>query len=154
MGFKVHLFAGLIGIFLIFIALNFIKIPNSTLILSCFIFLISSIFPDIDHYRSIPRKYFRIFVIVLLSLVAFYLASNFINQPELLLLALLSPFIGYYLIESLIPKHRGIMHSYGFLIVYTLAIGLGLRFFEFSEIITICASLGYLTHLVVDGIRF
>jgi hypothetical protein len=125
-------FALLLGILLI----NFFHVP-----LYYFIFLIiGASFPDIDLSNSFIRKVLNLIAV----LIAVYLLITTFNWINSLL------FLGvWFLLTWIIPRHRGIVHSYLSAVILSALVWIlfgveaGLMFF-----------VGYVSHLVADGIFF
>lgn len=158
MNFKGHLLAGLLtGVLLSIFFLN-MKVSSLHIVLGFFGFVISSIIPDIDHHKSIPRKGFRLVLITLLSITASYTSYQLFGKTrKMFFFAIISPIIGYYFIEKNIPKHRGILHTYQFVFIYLIMIGRLLKLFRLKKkliaILLIFISLGYILHLVLDKVK-
>lgn len=129
--------------------------------------ILGSIIPDIDHKRSKVRNLFRwLLLITLLFIVYLTLASYFqigfdlsiLFKENILLLFIvfaLSIFISsiiVYIVESLIPKHRGPVHRISASILYALLVYFVANVFGFEQaaVIAFWGFLGYLSHLFMD----
>jgi hypothetical protein len=155
-GFKEHLLASLL---FAVPAVFFIK-PIELALAACLFFVASSLLPDVDHPKSIPRKLMRglVFLLIFFSST---LALSFLfpkKDPFAAFLflpatALLASLVITFIIEISIPKHRGKIHSAG----AGLFLGL-LVFVLFAVLVPFTAALslgssaflGYLFHLLVD----
>ncbi len=155
-GFREHLLASLL---VAVPAVFFIK-PIELALAACLFFVASSLLPDVDHPKSIPRKLMRglVFLLIFFSTI---LALSFLfpqKDPFAAFLflpatALLASLVITFIIEISIPKHRGKIHSAG------AGLFLGLLVFVLSAVLVpvptalLLASavfLGYTLHIAVD----
>jgi len=157
-GFKEHLLFGFL-LLIPFYALAFTNSSPNELSLASALFLLASVFPDIDAPFSYVRRGFRVLLATLLFLLALALAFYFKNPlarlclpPDQaclwasLALTLILPFLLVTIIDHFIPGHRGMLHS------LTAAFLFALFCFaiSFSFLAALSAFLGYLAHLLLD----
>ena len=166
--------------------------PTTTLLLSGFVLILGSVLPDVDHPFSKIRKSFRyvLFIFVFLSFI-FLLNqgiletknsngtnsdSNSINSALFalfrLLISVIGSFIIVFLIDSLIPGHRGIIHGFSFAFIFGILsfslsifislvlLGMNIQSIE-SKISTFdhlmvgfCGFCGYISHIISDILGF
>jgi hypothetical protein len=132
--------------------------------------VIGSIFPDIDLKTSIPSKFMRLILVLVLAIFSFsimnqqetYLMSiipleqNLI-LPTFIVTSLLIPYVVIYFLEN-IMVHRGIVHSipFGLLSAIVLIEGINIVNNSFdimslnSFLIGLLFFTGFITHLVLD----
>ncbi|MEM4389523.1 MAG: metal-dependent hydrolase [Candidatus Micrarchaeia archaeon] len=159
-GFKEHIIFGFLTVIPLY-ALAFFALhpsPNELLVASS-VFLLASVFPDIDSPLSFIRRGFRTLLATLLFLLALSLAFYFRNplarlcpSPDpacywaSLIATLILPFILVKFIDLLIPGHRGPLHTLtaAFLFAaFCLA-------FSLSFLVGLFAFCGYIAHLLLD----
>ena len=158
-GFREHIGASILFMLATAIMLN--RISDQVFLLASFIFIISSIMPDIDHPKSIPRKIARamFFVLVLSASIIFLLMLAKPEPVETLLiipsLALLTAFLFTFLFESAIPGHREELHSKSTALLFGLGVFLicltRLNLTD-SALYGAFSAAGYLFHIFVDFI--
>ncbi|MDD5317511.1 MAG: metal-dependent hydrolase [Candidatus ainarchaeum sp.] len=144
-GFREHLYAALAASAAIgYALLAHAGWPATELPLPLAAFVASSLLPDIDAPSSKPRRYFRA------ASAAFLLAAAIALYPELSAIHPAAPFalpvLGFVALESLVPRHRGAMHS------PAAAVCAGaLAFAAFgSAPVAVMVACGYAFHLLVD----
>ncbi len=158
-GFKEHIGAAVLFILAIVISLN--QLSNQVFLLASFIFVVSSVIPDIDHPKSIPRKIARalFFVLVLCASIVILLlfakpepVATLLITPSL---ALLIAFLLTFLFESTIPGHREELHSKMTALLFGLGVFLicltSLPLYD-SALFGIFTAAGYVFHILVDFI--
>ncbi len=153
-GFREHLFASLLAALAFFLVFpNFELLPASLSL-----FVLSSLLPDIDHPKSIPRKIVRtiFFTLAFFSVLFFALLYLKTDQAFIVvipLIALLPAFLLTHLFEASIPKHRREMHSpltgflFGLLVFLTCSLSLS---FYVSLAFGASVAGGYIFHILVD----
>ncbi|MEM3031187.1 MAG: metal-dependent hydrolase [Candidatus Micrarchaeia archaeon] len=159
-GFREHIVFGFLTL-IPFYALAFFSIRPTLneLLLASSVFLIASVFPDIDSPFSFIRRGLRLLFATVLFLLALSLAFYFRNplarlcpSPDpvcflaSLAATLILPFILVEIIDHLIPGHRGPLHTLtaAFLFAaFCLAISL-------SFLVGLFAFGGYVAHLLLD----
>ena len=156
-GFKEHIGAAVLFVIVVIVSLN--RLSDQVLLLASFIFVVSSLIPDIDHPKSIPRKIARalFFVLVLCASIVILLlfakpepVATLLITPSL---ALLIAFLLTFLFESTIPGHREELHSKWTAWLFGLGVFLicltGLNLYD-SALFGISTATGYLFHILVD----
>lgn len=125
-------------------------------------YVLGSDLPDMDHPDALIHRGTKPIVAVAIGISAFLNFSKIsITEYEWLNLtiawgiAVLFAFASWHIFSAAMPKHRGIIHSVSFAIIYgllSLAItvyGLGLKLGE-GLFVGFAAFMGYLLHLVLD----
>ena len=152
---KGAIFAGLIGAFTSFI-LGMITIPQAIII-----FLAGytgGMAPDLDHDQGKSLRFsFRLISIIIPSIILWRHPELRENIQESLIYFSTMAGILYIPIQFLFKKmtiHRGIFHSVPAIIIYGeiffLMVGKRTEDLPFQKSAAIIASLGYLTHLLLD----
>jgi len=144
-GFREHLAGALIaGAAFAYILHSELGYSLDSLIAPFLLFAVSAMLPDIDSPVSRPRKYFRYLLLIWLAIisVAYYSTLSSIH----FLVPFAFPVLGYFAIDLLIPKHRGVMHSGSVALAWGAVIFLLMR----SPVAGLAAAFGYGTHLLID----
>ncbi len=147
-----HMFVGALTGLLISSLFN---IPWEFRFLSGFIALIFSLLPDLDHPRGTARKWYRsIGKLLVASLIVPVIYSIGFGLLESFLIALMIAILFVYTSELIIPRHRGVMHSFTFSILLFLMIYLILLFYDvkYALFLALSAFFGYASHLILDRI--
>jgi len=156
-GFKEHFAASVF--FAAMFLLAFGAYSDKTLVLASIVFIFSSLIPDIDHPKSIPRRIARaLFFILSLSSILFFLLLYFGAEP--IVTFILAPAAGLLaaslltgLFDFLLPKHRQEFHSIwagGFFGLAVLAISAILLPFQDAVVFGLASGSGYAFHIMVD----
>ncbi|MBO8175432.1 MAG: metal-dependent hydrolase [Thermococcus sp.] len=132
------------------------------MILGYAFYVLGSDLPDMDHPDAIIHRGTKPLVAVAMGASAFLKFSRIsITEYEWANLTIawgiasLFAFASWYVFSAVMPKHRGIIHSVGFAIIYGLlsfaitVYGLGLKLGE-GLFIGFAAFMGYLLHLILD----
>jgi inner membrane protein len=156
-GFREHLLASLAVAIAAVLALP----TTAPFLASLTLFILSSLLPDIDHPKSIPRKAFKHAVFWPVLFASFIIAQSTIaceGIPCLILyavVALIASRLFLLAIELLIPKHRGKIHSKiaGLVLgAFVLAVSYPFAGPVLSLSFGLFSFLGYSFHLLVDFI--
>lgn len=162
-GFSEHLLAG-VAVFVILLFLLGIP-PGIELPLAGTFFILGAVMPDLDSPVSKPRKFMRkvVFFLALVFLLLFYpqlsaVCDRAAGESFCVYFPILSIFVVFaavYLLDSIIPKHRGFLHSFSAALLYgtvacllMLSAGRGMSSFRIGA----WGFGGYLSHLVVDAV--
>lgn len=153
------------------------------LILSFFMSLIGSMFPDIDHHSSKPFKIFsKVITLLLVGGIIFssYIFRNqilkyisnqsYLNLPAGLLFVVSIVLVSIFLIvftpralRIIQPKHRGITHKMSTGIILSLILGISLYWAGVNiswepSILGVTTSvsflMGFISHMYADGLLF
>ncbi|MGB9635324.1 MAG: metal-dependent hydrolase [Candidatus Micrarchaeia archaeon] len=147
----------LFGALAAIIIVSYINTSIETSITAGLIVLGSSLLPDVDHKDATARKAYRTIGMVVIAILLFVVAFTVLNI-ELIYSIIISALLSTLLIkfsEMLIPKHRGIMHTFQFAIVlssvlFLLLISMGIKD---ALLYSICCFVGYASHLLIDMLR-
>lgn len=160
-GFREHILAGAL---LFIVLLAWLPMPMGLeLLLAGALFITGGVMPDLDSPSSKPRRFAR--TLALIVVVALLLSeypwlsggcgavagSACVYMP----LALAVFAVGaVYLLDSLVPKHRGVMHSFSAALIYGVGVFLLMSYIGAvsSFILGVWAFEGYLSHILVDFI--
>ncbi|ASJ15885.1 hydrolase [Thermococcus chitonophagus] len=165
MNYEEHVLAGLIT-YPLFVALLYylkdtfhISLTFLSLALGYAFYVLGSDLPDIDHPDSLIHRGVKpIFSVIFGSIVA-YRIHNFLPGEYSLIYAwgigAIAAVVGWYLFTLIMPRHRGIVHSIFFALLYALISFLGVRYglslsTGESYVIGLAAFFGYLLHLILD----
>lgn len=149
---KSHLIIGLLLTTSWLALFNFLEHYQSATDLVIILFLVSvtSLFPDVDMRESKIRQSVSVAIAFVVALV-YLMVSPGTWYYSIAYFVLL-----YFILRHLPTKHRGIVHTFGFSLVFSLALTLvvftfkGFSISEFVKWYSIVLS-GYLVHLAVDG---
>jgi inner membrane protein len=158
-GFREHILA---GAFLFIAVLALLPMPVGVeLLLAGALFIAGGVMPDLDSSSSKPRRFARFLALVAVISVLFFAypllseGCNAVAGSACIYMPLALAFLAVgavYALDSLVPKHRGVMHCFSAALVYgagvfllTLYIGVGSSF-----ILGAWAFGGYLSHILVD----
>jgi hypothetical protein len=160
-GFGEHILAGLVSL-VILILLGFGKLSMNVLIIASFVFIIGSVLPDLDSPFSKPRRIFRKVILAIMILLIFVFYDGIVSicnstiksycaySP---LFAALTPLLVLVILDALIPRHRGFLHSFSAAVVYgvfVLLILINKPSLSDSLIISLFGAIGYTVHILVD----
>lgn len=113
-----------------------------------FLFILSSVFADIDSTKSKVRKLISLVMAFLFSVLIIFVAEWFYVPISFLLV--------YIALRFFPTVHRGILHTFKFSVVFSLIIGLILIIIGFTTtellLSLILILISYNSHLVLDGI--
>ncbi len=125
-------------------------------------YVLGSDLPDMDHPDALIHRGTKPIVAVAIGISAFLKFSEisitkyeWANLTIAWGIAVLFAFASWYIFSTIMPKHRGIVHSVGFACVYGLlgfalpVYGLGLHWKE-GLFVGFAAFMGYLLHLILD----
>jgi hypothetical protein len=147
---RIHL---LFSVILFFFWLKFLSFINfeietwkiGTLV---FLFILASVFADIDSTKSKIRKLISLVIAFLFSILVVFLAEWFYVPIGFLLV--------YAGLRFLPTVHRGVLHTFKFCVVFSLIVGLALLIIGFTPIefllSLILILISYGSHLILDGI--
>lgn len=160
-GFGEHLLVGAV----LFAVLALLLIPGGMdLLLAGAFFIVGAVMPDLDSPVSKPRKLMRrvVFVSALVLLLSSYpqlsaACGRFSDESSctyLPVFAILAVFAAVYLLDLVIPKHRGFLHSFSAAVLYGAAVCLLMLYLGVGSPLRIGAWAfgGYLSHLLVDAV--
>lgn len=154
-GFREHLIASTI-------ILLFFVLHSGAEFLAVMFFLIGAVAPDIDSPVSKPRKFARKLVLVLALFLILLLypqlsavCESFMDKYScvyLPLLGVLLAFAAVCLLDLIIPKHRGFLHTLSAAVLYGLVVGVVVHQLGAPDSFRagVFAFLGYVSHLLVD----
>jgi hypothetical protein len=139
-------------------------LPNKEIIgLGFLFFWISADVPDIDHIHSTFRKIIKYLIISVIIyfefnrgyiIRLFNLETVFYSYSMKILEATLVGILLGKLIEYIIPKHRGPLHTIWSAFIYGLIIFFGYYFLFYivknALFLGIISTIGYLMHLILD----
>ncbi|MBO8160486.1 MAG: metal-dependent hydrolase [Thermosipho sp. (in: Bacteria)] len=140
------------------------KPSNEIIGIGFLLFLVSSDLPDIDHSHSYLRRIFIIFVNIIVTYVEFtkeiiikLLKFNYLIPSWYSLKFAFSLFVGILtskLVDVIIPKHRGPLHSVWMAFIFGLMVS-GYYWYMFSIMknavfLGIISTTGYILHLILD----
>jgi inner membrane protein len=160
-GFREHILAG--AFILVVVLVRFPMPMGVGLLLAGALFIAGSVMPDLDSRSSKPRKFARVLALVLV-IAALFFAYPLIsggcsavagNACIYMPLALAFLAVGaVYVLDLLVPKHRGFMHSFTAALVYGAGVFLLMLYTGMGGglIMAIWAFGGYLSHILVDFI--
>jgi membrane-bound metal-dependent hydrolase YbcI (DUF457 family) len=158
-GFVEHILAGAL-LFAAILALLPIPVGLELLLAGAF-FIAGAVMPDLDSPSSKPRKFARVLALVAVLSALFFAyplisgaCSNIAGSAcSYLPLALaLFAVATVYILDSLVPRHRGILHSFSAAVVYGIGVFLLMLYTGAvgSFILGAWAFGGYLSHILVD----
>lgn len=141
MNYPAHFFIGMVtGVI---IGLYF-KLSFLSLIIWSFVGGLAALLPDIDHPQSKGTQILNIVVMA----ISFFLAYNCFNDWLYIILGGLFIYMMYKLFYIIFkPRHRGITHSLAAVGVVTF-----ISYIIFKWPYMLFIPIGYLTHLVSDGV--
>ncbi|MEM3400260.1 MAG: metal-dependent hydrolase [Candidatus Micrarchaeia archaeon] len=158
-GFYQHIAVGLL---FVVVVLLFLRPQLSFFTFATLLFfLIGSVAPDVDHPFSKPRKYIKFALTSLLFLSSLILLIFHRNSlvvlfgvyyPLAATFLLLLPATTGWLLDSIIPPHRGFMHTIAgaLLLSLLLLILLSIIGIEQALYLAVAFFLGYLLHILID----
>lgn len=170
MNYEGHVLSGILTYPLAVILASFLKyyanIPFEltalSMILGYGVYVLGSDLPDLDHPEALIHRGVKPVVAVMVGSAVFVKGGNLLSIGNNVvdpvfgwLIAGLFAFGSWYAFSALMPKHRGVVHSltfallYGVLVFATFEYGLGFKFGE-ALFIGFAAFLGYTLHLIVD----
>ena len=125
-------------------------------------YVLGSDLPDMDHPDALIHRGTKPIVAVAIGASAFLKLRNitltdldWVNLTVSWIIAALIAFASWHVFSTVMPKHRGVVHSVGFGIIYgilsflVVVYGLGLNIGE-GMFIGFAAVGGYLLHLILD----
>lgn len=149
MKFESHLIVGFLIVVLFLVFLDG-KYGNYKRIFAASVILIGSVLPDIDLPISKVRKSFRLLTFLAGFFVFLLFFSSFLaNIVLVVLLSVAMSFVILFVLDSLIPYHRGPLHGISTSIFYGIFCGYLSGILGFG-IIGIFGSLGYFSHIFLD----
>ncbi|AAL80253.1 metal-dependent hydrolase [Pyrococcus furiosus DSM 3638] len=123
-------------------------------------YVLGSDLPDIDHPDSLIHRGSKpLFSVALGSIVAMKILPYLENYNLAIFLAwvvgAVFAVIGWFTFSALLPRHRGVVHSITFALIYAgisyLAVNYGLELSKNEAMfVSLSAFLGYLLHLILD----
>lgn len=170
MNYEGHVLSGILTYPLAVLLASFLKyyanIPFEltalSMILGYGVYVLGSDLPDLDHPEALIHRGVKPVVAVMVGSAVFVKGGNLLSIGNNVVdpvfgwfVAGLFAFGSWYAFSALMPKHRGIVHSltfallYGVLVFATFEYGLGFKFGE-ALFIGFAAFLGYTLHLIVD----
>jgi len=133
-----------------------------SMILGYGVYVLGSDLPDLDHPEALIHRGVKPVVAIMVGSAVFVKGGNLLSIGNNVvdpvfgwLIAGLFAFGSWYAFSALMPKHRGVVHSltfallYGVLVFATFEYGLGFKLGE-ALFIGFAAFLGYTLHLIVD----
>ncbi len=150
MDWKLHVISSLV----IFVAVSLVfplGIPLSAASLLAFLFF--SLFPDIDHPKSLIRK---ITFFLLFYFLAFFVAVCLVaGFPEKIVIISISSLLTYFLYKKIPLHHRGrrSLHRWRHAVLLLIVFSAISVFLNISLIFSLFVLLGYSSHLLFDRIR-
>lgn len=161
-GFKLHLLVGtLVLLLILFPTVHWGLIPFGMIPFVAIALMSGAVLPDIDQDSSIPRRVLNgaVFVISLFIFASLFqsnwwLFSRPYGDLMAIALAVLLPFGAVWLVDLMMPRHRGILHSgwaaalFGFVLFLSLVL---INFGLFNAaVIGASGFVGWITHRAVD----
>ncbi|NJE08076.1 metal-dependent hydrolase [Thermococcus sp. M39] len=170
MNYEEHVLGGIITYPLVILIASLLKVylnvpfqlSAMAMMLGYAFYVLGSDLPDIDHPDAIIHKGTKPLVAVAIGSSAFLKLKDITltsyDWANLTIAWAISSFVAFaswYVFSAVIPRHRGIVHSIGFGIIYgivsflVVVYGLGLKLEE-GAFIGFAAFMGYLLHLILD----
>ncbi|ALV63009.1 hypothetical protein ADU37_CDS13100 [Thermococcus sp. 2319x1] len=170
MNYEGHVLSGILTYPLAVLLASFLKyyanlpfeLTTISMIVGYGVYVLGSDLPDLDHPEALIHRGVKPIVAVIVGGAVFVKGRNLVSvgnevgDPALgWLIACLLAFGSWYAFSALMPKHRGIVHSLAFALLYGAVIfasfeyGLGFKFGE-ALFIAFAAFLGYSLHLIID----
>ncbi len=113
-----------------------------------FAVFLGSILPDIDHKRSYVHRSVKSFTSLSLGALVAYVLP--LSLPQRFISGTLVFLLVYWLIGRAKIRHRGITHSFSFLIIVGSLSVLASNFLLYSVLPGLALGVGVLSHLVLD----
>ena len=150
MDWKLHIILSLI---LYFVIVSFFPFPLSYSIPALLLLIFSSLFPDLDHPKSLVRK-------VVFILTFYFLAIYiFLEMPvdfgiKILTLSIIS-ILSLYVYKNLPLRHRGkrSLHLWRYCPAFAGCFTVLFALANINISFTLFIIVGYASHLIADGIR-
>ncbi|AFK21884.1 metal-dependent hydrolase [Pyrococcus sp. ST04] len=161
MNYEEHVLAGLITYPLFVVFAEFLskylplKITFMALAIGYAFYVLGSDLPDIDHPDSLIHRGIKpIFSVILGSMVA-YRVLQYLPMTYAWGVGGVAAVVGWFLFSAIMPRHRGIVHSILFAVIYGVVSFLGVRYglaFSSGEsyLIGLASFSGYMLHLILD----
>lgn len=137
-------------------AASFINGPFEVKVGAGIIAFIFSFLPDLDHEKATARKCYRRVMPLALGILLFIIASHALGVGFIYSLAIAVAFALPItaLSEAIIPRHRGIMHTYLFGAAISLVLLLALTALgaPYALQLALAALAGYSSHVALDKV--
>jgi membrane-bound metal-dependent hydrolase YbcI (DUF457 family) len=158
-GFREHILA---GAFIFVVVLLMFPMPVGVgLLLAGAFFIAGSVMPDLDSHSSKPRRFARILALVLVISALFFAypllsgGCSAVAGSACVYIPVVLAFLAVgvvYVLDLLVPKHRGFMHSFSAALVYGAGVFLLMLYAGVggSLILGAWAFCGYVSHILVD----
>jgi inner membrane protein len=140
MNWKAHVVIAIIFALLLFYAMRFPLELSLPLILFAGL---SSLVPDLDHDMSKGRRIVN-YAVLGSAIGISYVANVSLEQKAILFFAILGAY--FFIFAFIKPRHRGIVHSLAFCVLYFVLVYLLLASLNFA----IAGFVGYFSHLLAD----
>jgi membrane-bound metal-dependent hydrolase YbcI (DUF457 family) len=165
-----HVLSGILSYPLVILLASFLKyysnlpleLTTISMIIGYGVYVLGSDLPDLDHPGALIHRGAKAIVAVMVGSAVFVKGGTFLSfGDEILdltvrwLVAGLFAFGSWYAFSAMMPRHRGVVHSlafallYGALVFAAFGYGLGFNFGE-ALFIGFAAFWGYFLHLIVD----
>lgn len=153
-GYQDHLLIGsLLSAVLITVLSSVLTFTPGFIVLTTFVIMIGSVFPDVDHREAKIHRLLRAFLVVVSGMGAAFLAYPAL--PWMAVAGLLTGSGVWLLFEAIKPRHRDITHTLRAGLVFGTLIG-AISLLGFGSVMPgVFGFVAYLSHLLLDGtLRF
>jgi hypothetical protein len=150
MDWKLHV---ILSFLLYFLIISFFQFSVSYSVQSFLILVFFSLFPDIDHRKSMIRK--AVFILVFYLMVLFVFIGMNLDAGMKILIVLILSVLTYYLYKFLPLKHRGkrSLHLWRYFFVSLMLFTVLFALANINISLTLFIIVGYGSHLISDKIR-
>jgi len=137
------------------------ELTENALVLGYAFYVLGSLLPDLDHPDSVIHRGTKPIVSVSIGSVLYLWSRTLEVEPAFLAPALhwgigaLGALVGWYVFTWLMPRHRGVVHSLLFALIYAIiaffTVSYGLKLGTGPGLhVGLSAFLGYSLHLLLD----